>query len=308
MNKSKAVYPALAAVSPALALGTASPENALALSVILFVSSCAAIGAVHLARPVGNMLLTRFAAVMIASAFSFGGELIACAVFPSVLDSAPTLAITGGALFFAACLPLFSADVPARHSICYAAAASALVLLLGILRSLFSFLPMSEHSAAGLIAAGTVCAVICIFLSGQRLNISPRGTFMTAITLACAFLLSHAVWLVSDSLWGIVPAFFLLSLFSFVFSHCAIWAITPEYGADFLPAAAVLLTLSQPLKSGISPAVISSIGTALALIAIIAALIPAVRRITFSDAPRCVRGIPAVLLILGIAALAFAGF
>lgn len=152
----------LAAAAPALVSGTVSPSLALACGVNLLAAGCAAVEAVKLAKRAENPLLTAFAALMVSAAVAFGGENIICALFPSSFEGAPSFALTGAPLFFAACTaPRFGS----WHQALGGTAASALmVILLGTVRLMFTLLPLSGDVSMGLILAGVISAVIGLFI------------------------------------------------------------------------------------------------------------------------------------------------
>lgn len=158
----------LAAAAPALVSGSVSPPLSLACALNLLVAGCAAVGAVKLSKRTENPLLAQFAALMVSAAVAFGGELIICAAFPSSFEGAPTFALTGAPLFFAACTaPRFSES---RHALCCTAAAALAVILLGIIRLVFTFLPLSGDVSMGLIFAGIIAAVIGVFIPQKEVG------------------------------------------------------------------------------------------------------------------------------------------
>lgn len=155
------------------------------------------------------------------------------------------------------------------------------------------------------------CALIYLApaaLPEKSLWKTTRNAFMTALALACSFLLTNAVRMLSSALWGVEVTVLLCVLFAFIFARATVWAFMPEAETVFLTASTAVLVLAQPKSSGWSEAVMLAVGTAVGVILLITALSPAVQRIRQSDAPKCIKGLPSVLFILGLAALAFGGF
>ena len=111
-----------------------------------------------------------------------------------------------------------------------------------------------------------------------------------------------------DALFGTSAALILCAVSAFAFSHLLSAALMPDTDTVFLAASALVLTLTQPRFSSWGEAVLSALGTALGIIILLTALSPALRRLSLSDAPKCVKGLPCILFILGVSALAFAGF
>ncbi len=152
----------LAAAAPAMASGTVTPALSLACGINLLVVGCAAAGAVRLAKRADNPLLSAFAALMISAAVAFGGEEIICAVFPSSFEGAPSFALTGAPLFFAACTaPRFCNW---RQALGSTAASALMVILLGMVRLMLTLLPLSGDVSMGLILACIISAVIQMFI------------------------------------------------------------------------------------------------------------------------------------------------
>ena len=306
----------LASLAPALAWGTSSLVLGLACAAIVLASGCAAILAVSLTKGCKDSALPSFAALMTASAVSCGGELIMCAAFPDVFRSAPTLPLTGAALFFAACFACASASEKLSVSLCFSGAGAVLVILLSLLRLLLSFIPLAEDLSMGLILAGIVIAVLQLLLPDSRKTpdhetelIYPVGKALrTALALACAFLLTSAVFMTVRAFSQPPLPFLLCAVSAFGFSRLSLWIFTPETGNIFICPAAAVLALVQPAFSGLAEALLSSLGTAAAAVVLITALSPVLHRISLSDAPACFRGLPAALVISGITVLAFSGF
>ncbi len=169
MNKySRSAAICLASAAPALVSGTTSPVLSLACAAVISAAGCSALGAVRVVRKTGNALLSGFAAIMTAAAVSLGSELIICAAFPSSFDNAPTFALTGAPLFFAACFASSTMEERTLHSVCCVAAAALLTVSLGILRLLFVLMPLAEDVSVGLILAGAVIAVIRRFIPNKE--------------------------------------------------------------------------------------------------------------------------------------------
>lgn len=146
-------------------------------------------------------------------------------------------------------------------------------------------------------------------LPEQSVRTSTRCAFMTSLTLSCAFLLTDAVYVLANALWSSVQlSLMLCAFFSFVFAKSAQWAFLPNMSSVFLPACTAVIVLVQPQTADAVESVMYALGTALGIIIVLTALSPALRRISLSDAPKCVKGLPATLLILGLGALAFGGF
>lgn len=157
----------------------------------------------------------------------------------------------------------------------------------------------------------TSCALIYLAPSAlpeMSLWKTTRSAFITSLALACAFLLTDGVRMLSSALWGTEVTVLLCVFFAFFFARAAVWAFMPGADTVFLAASAAVLVLAQPKSSGWGEAVMLAVGTAVGVIILITALSPAVQRVRLSDAPKCVKGTPSVLFILGLAALAFGGF
>lgn len=165
----------------------------------------------------------------------------------------------------------------------------------------------------GLLSAGIFSSCALIYsapaaLPERKAWSSTRDAFMTSLALSGTFLLGDGVWMLSDSLWGTSSALILCAVSVFIISEGFAWALFPEINTSFLAASALVPVLSQPRFPLWGQSALSALGTALGIVILITALSPAMRRISLSDAPQCVRGIPSLLFILGIAALAFAAF
>lgn len=166
-----------------------------------------------------------------------------------------------------------------------------------------------EMLLAGMLGSCALIYTSPAALPEQSVRNSSFNAFLTSLTLSCAFLLTDAVFVLSDALWHSTKiSLMLCALFAFIFSKAAQWAIIPNMPSLFLPACTAVLVLVQPQSSDAVGYIMYALGTALGVIIIITALSPAIRRISLSDAPRCVKGLPAALLILGLGALAFGGF
>ncbi len=166
---------------------------------------------------------------------------------------------------------------------------------------------------AGLLIAGALSSCALIYtapaaLPEKNLLGSLKSAFMTSLSLACAFLLTDAVWLTANALWGVNAAVMLCALFSFIFTKLTVWVFTPNTHTSFLTASAAVLVLTQPQAVSWMDSVLFAIGTAVGIIGLLTALSPVLRRSNFSDAPLCIKGLPSLLFILGISALAFGGF
>ncbi len=159
MNKhAKTVSLCLAAAAPALASGTSSPALSFACAAAVLLSGLSSVGAVRLFGRNENPMLNEFAALITAAAVAYGLEMIISAAFPSSFEGAPTFALTGAPLFFAACsAPTYSTG---RAALCCTAAASLLVAAVGMVRLLFSLLPLSGDISMGLIFACIITAFI----------------------------------------------------------------------------------------------------------------------------------------------------
>ncbi len=165
----------------------------------------------------------------------------------------------------------------------------------------------------GLLSAGIFSSCALIYsapaaLPKQKLWGSTADAFMVSLALSGAFLLTDGVWMLAYSLWGISYAVILCAVSAFAFSSALACALMPDADTVSVAASALVLTLAQPRFSAWGESVLSSLGTALGIIILLTALSPALRRLSLSDAPRCMKGLPCTLLILAIAALAFAPF
>lgn len=298
-------------LSPALAAGTASPTFSLACSLILFISACGSAISVRLVKSSDNPALCAFAAFLPAAALSFGGELIMSAAFPTAFDAAPTLVLTGTSLFFAAGFAASDADRPLTHSLCFISASAFAVIFLGSLRAFLRFVPLYDHISMGLVLAGITAAVVhLIFPSDEKINLyfSSAKAFNFSLCLACVFLLTDAVHLLSGALWSTNTAVLITCLSAFVFSLAALRIFAPDFPLALLSTSSAVLALAQPERADWGSTALSALVTAIIIIIIITAISPALRRIKHSDSPRCIKGLPSMLLILGLAALAFGAF
>lgn len=160
----------LVCISPALAAGTASFPHAAACGCILLLSGCAAVFAVKIVSRIQRGILPIFTAVMISMAVSLGGELIASAAFPNIFENAPTFALTGAAFFFASCFSLSCAEKGTAQNLSCVLGAVLLIILLGAVRSLLSFLPLMKDISMGLILAGVITAVIRLLMPEKEEN------------------------------------------------------------------------------------------------------------------------------------------
>ncbi len=165
----------------------------------------------------------------------------------------------------------------------------------------------------GLLSAGVFSSCALIYsapaaLPKQKIWGSTADAFMISLVLSGAFLLTDGVWMLACSLWGISYAVLLCAVSAFAFSSALSCALMPDADTVSAAASALVLTLVQPRFSSFGESVLSSVGTALGIIILLTALSPVLRRLSLSDAPRSMKGLPSILLILAIAALAFAGF
>ncbi len=135
-----------------------------------------------------------------------------------------------------------------------------------------------------------------------------KGAFMTALCLVCAFLLSEAVYILSKALWGVSPAVLLCVLSAFAFSKTAEYIFFSECTGANLPAVCALLALFCPAAESAWQTVLYALCTAVGVIVMLTALSSVIRRISHSDAPSPLKGLPSLLLVLGLCALAFGGF
>ncbi len=165
----------------------------------------------------------------------------------------------------------------------------------------------------GFITAGMLSSCAFVYTSPaalpeKSLMKTTEGAFMTSLCLVSTFLLTDAVWITADALWGVSASLILCAFFSFVFSSAALWIIMPGTSTFSIAPSALVLVLTQPQTASVSESIMYAIGTAAGIILLLSALSPILRRAAFSDAPRCLKGIPSLLLVLGICALAFGGF
>ncbi len=163
-----------------------------------------------------------------------------------------------------------------------------------------------------LLTAGVLSSCALVFaapaaLPEERLLCSVRSAFLTSLALACAFLLTDGARMLSDALWGETASVIICALFSFLTARTALKLILPEESSVFLPAAVAVLVLTQPERAGWGASVLGSVCTAAGVMVFITALSPVLHRIRLSESPRCVRGLPSVLIISGLCALAFSG-
>lgn len=165
----------------------------------------------------------------------------------------------------------------------------------------------------GFFVSGALSSCGLVFLSpaalpeGELLK-STKGAFMTALSLACSFLLTDAVYMTASALWGDYVSVMLCVVFSFVFSKAAEQIILSGRKSLHLAPSCAVLVLTQPYLQSAFETVFFALGTAAGIILLLTALSPVIRRIKASDAPRALKGLPSLLLVLGLCALAFGGF
>lgn len=163
------------------------------------------------------------------------------------------------------------------------------------------------------VLAGILSACAFVFLAPaalpeRELLRNTKSAFMTALSLACAFLLTDAVYMISHALWGSFASVIICVFFSFVLSKTAEQIILSERKSLNLAAACAVLVLSQPEAESAAEKVLFAVGVAVGIIILLTALSSVLRRISHSDAPRALKGLPSLLLVLGLCALAFGGF
>lgn len=165
---SKSISICLAALAPALTAGTSSVSLCLACAAVILASGCGAVIAVRCVKDTDWAFLPPLAAIMTGAAVSLGGELIISAAFPLYFKSAPTFAITGAPLFFGACFAPAVSKEPLPVGFCLAGCGAVLVALLGLVRWLFSFMPLSGDISMGLIFAGVAVALVRLLMPDKE--------------------------------------------------------------------------------------------------------------------------------------------
>lgn len=300
----------LAFLSPALAVATESPHYFLACAVILFVSACGSVLSVYSVRNSDNTALCSFSAFLPAAVLSFGGNLIMASLFPGTFDNSSAFILSGVSLFFAAGFASSDTRRPVLQSLCFISLSAFAVIFLGSVRAFLSFIPLYDQISMGLVFAGIAAAAVKLAFPSENNNLhfSTAKAFNYSLCLACVFLLANGVFLISDALWSINIAVLVTALSDFVFSCAATHIFAVDFPPAVLSAASFALIFVQGDKADWKGMALSAFITALAAVAIITALSPALRRNGHSDAPQCLKGLPAMLLILGLAALAFGAF
>ncbi len=167
---------------------------------------------------------------------------------------------------------------------------------------------IAANAVAGIFSS---CALIYLAPAAfpmSDIKSSVRASFASSLSLAAAFLLTGSVYAPAKTFLGDPAADLLCVLFAFIFSCLTVRGICPNADIVSTAASAAVLVLTQPDVSDWSRAVMLAMGTAVGIIILITALSQAVRRMSLSDSPECIKGLPSALLILGLTALAFGGF
>ncbi len=165
----------------------------------------------------------------------------------------------------------------------------------------------------GLFVSGVLASCALVYaapaaLPEKEMLRHTKGAMLTGLSVACSFLLADGVYITADALWETQTAVLLCVIFSFIFSKTAEQVILSERKSLCLPAVCTVLVLTQPYAGSALETVLYAIGTAVGVILLLTALSPVIRRMKVSDAPRPLKGLPSLLLILGLCALAFGGF
>lgn len=160
--------------------------------------------------------------------------------------------------------------------------------------------------------AGIFSSCALIYLAPAALPVydikNVSRAFYVSLSLAAAFLLTGSVYALSGACFGDTAATLICVLFAFLFGRLTVRGMCPESDGTSTAVSAAVLVLTQPAASDWGQAVMTALGTAAGIVIIMTALSAAVKRISLSEAPHCIKGLPSALLILGLAALAFDGF
>ncbi len=165
-SKMADIVPFFAALAPALAFSTSSIWLCMGCAAIMLLSGCTAIVAIRCFKS-NTSALPQLAALMTAAAVSVGGRLIFTAAFPLKPDGG-FFALAGAPLFFSACFATSTAQKTFSESFAFVSFGAALVVLSGLVRRLFSFMPLSAHISSGLVAAAVTVAAVRIFTCGRE--------------------------------------------------------------------------------------------------------------------------------------------